>query len=155
MSFRLARRKLRPLEWIQKCWMHFYCFLVKGITKWAEMFTGWFYYISLDSCKVWKHLQTLYQCCAWALKKPSAQARGACILNWFCTRACTFLLWELMAIVIDLRSPVTTNYANHYWTNLSWQLNGAWQTITCLNWIYPKLNLNYCSTFIFDCSTRQ
>ena len=20
------------------------------------MFTGWFYYISLDSCKVWKHL---------------------------------------------------------------------------------------------------
>ena len=37
------------------------------ITKWAEIFTGWFYYISLDSCKVWKHLQTLYQCCAWAL----------------------------------------------------------------------------------------
>ena len=25
---------------------------------------------SLDqSCKVWKHLQTLYQCCAWALNK--------------------------------------------------------------------------------------
>ena len=59
MSFRLARRKLRPLEWIQKCWMHFYCFLVKEITKWAEIFTGWLYYISLDYCKVWKHLQTL------------------------------------------------------------------------------------------------
>ena len=29
MSFRLARRKLRPLEWIQKCWMHFYCFTRK------------------------------------------------------------------------------------------------------------------------------
>ena len=69
MSFRLVRRKLRPLEWIQKCWMHFYCFLVKEITKWAEIFTGWFYYISLDSCKVWKHLQTLYQCCAWALRR--------------------------------------------------------------------------------------
>ena len=69
MSFRLARRKLRPLEWIQKCWMHFYCFLVKEIMKWADIFTGWFYYISLDSCKVWKHLQTLYQCCAWALRK--------------------------------------------------------------------------------------
>ena len=55
MSFRLARRKLRPLEWIQKCWMHFYCFLVKEITKWSEIVTGWFYYISLDSCKVWKH----------------------------------------------------------------------------------------------------
>ena len=68
MSFRLMRRKLRPLEWIQNCWMHFYCFLVKEIMKWAEIFTGWFYYISLDSCKVWKHLQTLYQCCAWALK---------------------------------------------------------------------------------------
>ena len=68
MSFRLARRKLRPLEWIQKCWMHFYCFLVKEITKLAEIFTGWFYYISRDSCKVWKHLQTLYQCCAWVLK---------------------------------------------------------------------------------------
>ena len=54
MSFRLARRKLRPLEWMQKCWMHFYCFLVKEITKWAETFTGWFYYISLDSYKVWK-----------------------------------------------------------------------------------------------------
>ena len=59
MSFCLARRKLRPLEWIQKCWKHFYCFLVKEIPKWAEIFTGWFYYISLDSCKVWKHLQTL------------------------------------------------------------------------------------------------
>ena len=32
--------------------MYFYCFLVKEITKWAEIFTGWFYYISLDSCKV-------------------------------------------------------------------------------------------------------
>ena len=61
MSFRLTRQKLRSLEWIQKCWMHFYCFLVKEITKWAEIFTGWFYYISLDSCKVWKHLQALYQ----------------------------------------------------------------------------------------------
>ena len=30
--------------------MHFYCFLVKDITKWAEIFTGWFYYRSLDSC---------------------------------------------------------------------------------------------------------
>ena len=48
--------------------MHLYCFLVKEITKTAEIFTDWFYYISLDSCKVWKHLQTLYQCCAWALK---------------------------------------------------------------------------------------
>ena len=67
MSFRLARRKLRPLEWIQKCWMHFYCFLVKEITKWAEICTGWFYYISLDWCKVWKNLQTLYQCCIMAL----------------------------------------------------------------------------------------
>ena len=44
--------------------MSFYCFLVKEITKLAEIFTGWFYYISLDFCKVWKHLQTLYQ---WAL----------------------------------------------------------------------------------------
>ena len=26
----------------------------------AEISTGWFYYISLASCKVWKHLQTLY-----------------------------------------------------------------------------------------------
>ena len=57
----IIARKLRPLEWIQKCWMHFYCFLVKEITKWADIFTGWFYYISLDYCKVWKHLQTLYQ----------------------------------------------------------------------------------------------
>ena len=37
------------------------------ITKWAEIFTGWFYSISLDSDKIWKHLMTLYQCCAWAL----------------------------------------------------------------------------------------
>ena len=28
--------------------MHFYCFLVKEITKLGEIFTGWFYYISLD-----------------------------------------------------------------------------------------------------------
>ena len=67
MSFCLARRKLRPLEWIQKCWMHFYCFLVKEIMKWAEIFTSGFYYISLDYCKVWKHLQTLYQQCVMAL----------------------------------------------------------------------------------------
>ena len=62
------RRKLRPLEWIQKCWMHFYCFLIKEITKWAEIFTGWFYYTSLDSCKVWKHLKTHYQYCVMALR---------------------------------------------------------------------------------------
>ena len=30
------------------------------------MFTGCFYYISLD--EVWNNLQTLYQYCAWALK---------------------------------------------------------------------------------------
>ena len=30
--------------------MHFYCFLIKEIMKWAEIFTGWFYYISHDSC---------------------------------------------------------------------------------------------------------
>ena len=67
MSFRHARRKLQPLERMQKCWMHFYCFLVQEITKWADIFTGWFHYIYLDSCKVWKHLQTLYRCCAWPL----------------------------------------------------------------------------------------
>ena len=47
--------------------MHCYCFLVKEITKWAEIFTGWFYCKSPDSCKVWNHLETLYQRCAWAL----------------------------------------------------------------------------------------
>ena len=52
--------------------MHFYCFLVKEITKWAEIFTGWFYYVSLDSCKVWKHLQTFYQQCVMALKRVYA-----------------------------------------------------------------------------------
>ena len=41
--------------------MHFYCFLVKEITKWAE-FSQVGTYILIDSCKVSKHLQTLYQC---------------------------------------------------------------------------------------------
>ena len=40
-----------------------------------------FYYISLDSCKVWKHLQTLYQCCAWALKIYKSTVPGKTINN--------------------------------------------------------------------------
>ena len=31
--------------------------------KWAETFTGWFLYISLDSYEVWMHLQTFYNKC--------------------------------------------------------------------------------------------
>ena len=34
--------------------MHFYCLLVKEITEWAEIFTGWFYYIYLDSMEAFK-----------------------------------------------------------------------------------------------------
>ena len=97
MSF----RKLRPLEWIQKCWMHLYCLLVKEIMKWAEIFTGWFYHISLDSCKVWKHLQTLYQCCAWALKfkiKTNTEAQTQ-IFSPICLKRSLLYFFCLLSIL--------------------------------------------------------
>ena len=45
------------------------------------MVTGWFYYISLDSCKVWKHLKTLYQYCIMALSLSHRRYKAKEVCN--------------------------------------------------------------------------
>ena len=56
MSFRLSETKTPAIRINTKMLNAFILFSRKRNN---EIFTGWFYYISLDSCKVWKHLKTL------------------------------------------------------------------------------------------------
>ena len=154
MSFRLVRRKLRPLEWIQKCWMHFYCFLVKEITKWAEIFTGWFYYISLDSCKVRNNLQTPYQCCAWALK-------GFYTLNipsWFiCQLVGYFIIFYFHGTIFFVRTSRPTQYPSvntmvWKYDAISSRVHGMIRIATALYWLSQGSIPVVPEWEIFECS---